>query len=98
MSHLANIVVVKVDPGVIDRIKPAMLENAHNSVEEEGCLQFDVVQSQADENTYLFYEIYTDAAALASHRETAHFKKYWDLLVELDDKVAREAVLYDVIS
>ncbi len=98
MSRLANIVVVKVDPSVIDRIKPAMLENAHNSVKEAGCLQFDVVQSQADENTYLFYEIYTDEAALASHRETAHFKKYWDLLAELGDKVAREAVLYDVIS
>ena len=45
MAHLANIVVVKVDPSVIDRIKPAMLENAHNSVREDGCLQFDVVQS-----------------------------------------------------
>ena len=98
MAHLANVVVVKVDPSVIDRIKPAMLENAHNSVREDGCLQFDVVQSQADENTYLFYEIYTDEAALASHRKTAHFKKYWDLLNELGDKVAREAILYDRIS
>ena len=98
MAQLANIVVVKVDPSVIGRIKPAMLENAHNSVKEDGCLQFDVVQSQADENTYLFYEIYTGEAALASHRETAHFKKYWDLLVELDGKVEREAILYDVIS
>jgi quinol monooxygenase YgiN len=75
-----------------------MLENAANSVKEDGCLQFDVIQSQDDENTFLFYEVYTDADALASHRETPHFLKYWNMMQELGDGVKRTAQLHDLIS
>lgn len=98
MSNLANIVTVSVDPDVLDQIRPAMLANARNSVEEEGCYQFDVVVSDDDPTAFLFYEIYKDAEALASHRETPHFLAYWKILEELGDKVRRTAQLYHIVE
>ncbi len=98
MANLVLVVNVTVAPEHTEYLKPAMLENAANSVKEEGCLQFDVIVSQDDENTFLFYEVYTDADALASHRKTPHFLSYWNVMQELGDCVKRTARLHDLIS
>ena len=98
MANLVLVVNVTVAPQHTQALKPAMLENAANSVKEEGCLQFDVIVSQDDENTFLFYEVYTDAQALAAHRQTPHFLNYWNMMQELGDGVKRTAQLHDLIS
>jgi quinol monooxygenase YgiN len=43
---------------------------------EPGCVSFIPHQLQDDPDTVLIYEQYRDDAALAAHRESAHFKKY----------------------
>ncbi len=98
MSKLVLVVTVTVDPDCVERLKPAMLENAAQSRLEDGCLGFDVNASQDDPNTFLFYEVYTDADALARHRRTPHFLNYWNLLQELGDSVERTAQLYDRLN
>lgn len=98
MSDLVLVVTVKVKPGVADVLKPAMLENAAQSIKEETCYQFDVIVSQDDENTFIFYEVYKDEQALAAHRQTPHFLNYWNLMQELGDKVERTAQLYNKLS
>jgi (4S)-4-hydroxy-5-phosphonooxypentane-2,3-dione isomerase len=98
MSDLVLVVTVKVKPGYVDVLKPAMLENAAQSVKEETCYQFDVIVSRDDENTFIFYEVYKDERALAAHRKTPHFLSYWKLMQELGDKVERSAQLYDKLS
>ncbi len=98
MADLVLVVTVKAQPEVVERLKPAMLENAAQSAQEEGCLQFDVVASQDDENTFIFYEVYKDEDALASHRRTPHFQAYWNLMQELGEKVERAATLFDRLS
>lgn len=98
MSNLVLIVKVKVHPDVIERLRPAMLDNAAQSVQEENCYQFDVNVSQDDESTFLFYEVYKDEEALAGHRQTPHFLNYWNMLEELGDKVERTPQLYDKIN
>ena len=98
MPNLVNLVHFRVIPGHLDRIKPAMLENARYSVEEPDCYQFDVIEAADDDHSFVFYEIYKDEAALATHRETAHFKEYWRLLEELGDNVERSAQLYWVVE
>ena len=98
MSNLVLIVNVKVNPDYTEQLKPAMLENAAQSVQEEDCYQFDVSVSQDDENSFVFYEVYKDADALAAHRQTPHFLAYWNMLEELGDNVARTAQLYDKVS
>ena len=98
MSHLVLVVTVKTDPSIVDRLKPAMLHNAEQSVLENDCNQFDVIVSQEDENTFMFYEVYKDEEALASHRKTQHFLNYFNLMQELGDKVERVAQLHDKLS
>lgn len=98
MARLANVVTVKVKPEFRERLMPAMLENAANSLKEAGCHQFDVIVAADDECSFLFYEIYDDDAALASHRQTPHFLNYWNLMQELGDNVARTATLYHLVN
>jgi autoinducer 2-degrading protein len=98
MSDLVLVVTVKVKPGYVDALKPAMLENAAQSVKEETCYQFDVIVSRDDPNTFIFYEVYKDEQALAAHRQTPHFLAYWNLMQQLGDKVERSAQLYGKLS
>ena len=98
MPNLVLVVTVKVQAEDTAKLKPAMLENAAQSAQEETCYQFDVIVSQDDENTFIFYEVYKDEAALAAHRKTPHFLNYWNLMQELGDKVERSAQLYDKLS
>ena len=98
MSKLVLVVTVKARAGFADKLKPAMLENAAQSVLEEGCHQFDVIVSQDDENTFMFYEVYKDEQALADHRQTPHFLNYWNLMQELGENVERSAQLFNKLS
>ena len=98
MADLVLVVTVKAHPDVVERLKPAMLENAASSAQEEGCLQFDVILSQDDAHTFIFYEVYKNEEALASHRETPHFLAYWNLMQELGEQVERTAQLFDRLS
>ena len=42
---------------------------------EPGCLSFTPVRANDDPDSFAIYEVYTDAAALAAHRETEHFQR-----------------------
>ena len=94
MSNLVLVVNVRIKPGHGAELKPAMLENAANSVKEEHCTHFDVVVSEDDENSFLFYEVYKDAEALEAHRKSPHFLEYFRLMLALGDNVARTARIY----
>ena len=41
--------------------------------DEPGCRRFNVLQDETDENTYYFYEVYADEAALEAHRAAPHY-------------------------
>jgi (4S)-4-hydroxy-5-phosphonooxypentane-2,3-dione isomerase len=41
--------------------------------DEPGCLRFNVLQDEKDENVYYFYEIYKDQGALEAHRAAPHY-------------------------
>ena len=98
MSNLVLVVTVKVQPEYAERLKPAMLQNAAQSVQEENCHQFDVIVSKDDEHTFMFYEVYENEQALADHRQTPHFLNYWNLMQELGDNVERHAQLFEKLS
>jgi (4S)-4-hydroxy-5-phosphonooxypentane-2,3-dione isomerase len=80
------IVNLHVKPEHIDAFREATLENARNSIKEEGILRFDVLQQTDDPARFALYEVYRDANAPAKHRETPHYNawlaKATDMLVE----------------
>ncbi len=67
------IVNVHVKPGLEETFKEASIKNASNSVKEPGVIRFDLIQQITDPTRFALVEIYKDAAAQASHRESAHY-------------------------
>jgi autoinducer 2-degrading protein len=74
------LVQVEVREDMLDTFKDAILENATRSIERDpGCLRFDVSQQQDDPRRWIFHEVYTDEAAHAAHRQSAHFATYSEI-------------------
>ena len=71
---LAMWVKVRVKPEARERFLKAIKVDALGSERDEpGCMRFNVLQDQADQNVYYFYEVYRDAAALEAHRAAPHY-------------------------
>ena len=77
MSRFAIFVTFKLKPGTGEAFRPHILENATAAVRDEpGCFQFQVLTAEEDPDTYHFYEVYSDPAALDSHRQQPHYLKF----------------------
>jgi|SRR5688572_10343861 autoinducer 2-degrading protein len=88
---LAMWVKVRVKPDQRQRFLDAIEVDALGSERDEpGCLRFNVLQDLADENTYYFYEVYKDEAALEAHRTMPHYETWRAVADALDG--APEAV------
>jgi autoinducer 2-degrading protein len=71
---LALWVKVRVKPDERDRFLKAIEADALGSERDEpGCLRFNVLQDQQDQNVYYFFEVYRDEAALEAHRAAPHY-------------------------
>ena len=91
---LVAIVYCHVKPEHIDAFKAASMENARNSIQEEGCAQFDVIQQQDDPTRFVLYEAYYSEEAPVKHRETAHYLTWRDTVADMMAE-PRTAVRYN---
>ena len=74
---LAMWVKVRVKPAERQRFLEAIEHDALGSERDEpGCLRFNVLQDEADENHYFFIEVYKDEAALEAHRQAPHYARW----------------------
>ncbi len=74
---------VHVKPEFVEAFKQATLENASNSVLEEGIARFDVLQQNDDPTRFILVEVYKTVEAPAAHKETAHYAKWRDTVAEM---------------
>ena len=72
-----------VRPDRVREFAEATRKNASNSVKEPGCARFDVVQDEADPTRFVLVEVYRDAQAVASHKETAHYQTWRDAVADM---------------
>jgi len=71
---LAIWVKVRIKATMRDQFLKAVEADALGSERDEpGCLRFEVLQDEKDENVYYFYEVYRDQAALEAHHKTPHY-------------------------
>jgi autoinducer 2-degrading protein len=70
------IVHINVKPEFVEQFKAESQENARNTVKEPNNIRFDVLQQPDDSTKFVLYEIYTDEAALDSHKQTAHYTQW----------------------
>ena len=74
---------VHVKPEVVEAFREATIENARNSVREPGVLRFDFVQQSDDPTRFLLEEIYRSPQAAADHKETTHYQRWRDIVVDM---------------
>ena len=58
---------IKVKPGMEDRARELLLSIVAPTLEEPGCLNYDLHQSTTDPTDFMFYERWTSDEALAAH-------------------------------
>src|SRR6266478_9078772 len=88
-SMLAIWVKVRVKADQKKRFLEAIEIDALGSERDEpGCLQFNVLQDEQDENVYYFYEVYKDVAALEAHRAAPHYATWRAAADTLDGPTA----------
>lgn len=78
MSEFVLVVDIEVKPGSEAAFQELISVNAKASAgTEDGCKQFDVLQSRETPTKFALYEVYADEAAFASHREQLHTKTFF---------------------
>jgi autoinducer 2-degrading protein len=86
---LAIWVKVKIKAAMRDKFLKAIEADALGSARDEpGCLRFDVLQDEKDENVYYFYEVYKDQAALEAHCQTPHYAIWREVADVLEGPLA----------
>lgn len=74
---------VHVKPEFVEAFRKATIENAANSVEEPGIARFDVIQQADDPTRFVLIEVYRTAAAPGAHKETPHYKRWANTVMEM---------------
>lgn len=74
---------VHVRPEAVDTFLAATLVNAANSLREPGVARFDVIQQQDDPSRFILVEAYRTTAAIAAHKETAHYAAWRDAVAPM---------------
>lgn len=77
MTRFAIQVTLKLHPGQADEFAPHILANAEAAVRDEpDCHDFQVFQASDDPDTFVLFEVYTNATALDAHRQTPHYQAF----------------------
>jgi (4S)-4-hydroxy-5-phosphonooxypentane-2,3-dione isomerase len=71
-----NAVDLDIAPDQMAKFIELIKENGAAAVTEPGCREFNITVLANNPNHVFLYEVYENEAALASHRNTEHFKKY----------------------
>lgn len=76
-------VVIKSKPGTAGQLKTLLLELAKESRAEQACLQYDLHQSVADPNTFIFHEEWINQEGLDLHNTQTHIKTFGEASGEI---------------
>lgn len=74
---------VRVKPDGVEAFRAATLENARASVREPGVARFDFLQVADDPTRFVLCEVYRTPEAPAAHKETAHYQRWRDAVVDM---------------
>lgn len=70
-----------IKPELVEAYKEAVLENARETVKEEGVIAFQVFQDQKDPTHFSLLEIYRDAAGREFHLQQPCFLKFKETVI-----------------
>ena len=71
-------VFVHVEANQVEAFKKATIENARNSIQEQGIARFDLIQEEADPTRFVLVEVYRTLDDPARHKKTEHYLRWRD--------------------
>lgn len=77
-----TLVEIQVKPDRIEDFLRVFHPNHEGSLQEAGCVRFDVLQDNDDPTKFIIYEAYIDEDAVKAHKQTPHYLK---VKAELED-------------
>jgi quinol monooxygenase YgiN len=75
-TMLTVIAKVRAKPGREEDVLAELLKLVEETRKEDGCLNYDLHRSQTEPAVFMFYENWTDRAALDSHAASPHMKAW----------------------
>lgn len=94
-SHVKIVAVLVARPGKAEELKALITSLADHSRAEPGNLRWDIWRDKAEPARFVLDELYVDDAAVAAHRQTAHFQAY---LARIGDLAERTAYVLDAVK
>ncbi len=76
-------VFVHVNADQVDAFIKATVDNASNSIQENGIARFDLIQQADDPTKFVLVEVYLTPEAPAQHKETAHYLRWRDTVAPM---------------
>lgn len=95
MSVVKIVAVLDARAGRAGELRALLMGMVAPSRAEPGNRRWDVWQDQAKPDRFVLDELYTDAAAVAQHRETPHFKNY---AAKVNDLAERTPLVLDPVN
>lgn len=95
MAGVKIVAVLTAKPGKAEALFALLSGMLAPSRGEAGNLRYDLWRDQANAERFVLDELYVDDAAIAAHRETAHFRDY---LSKIGDLAERSAFVLDGVS
>jgi (4S)-4-hydroxy-5-phosphonooxypentane-2,3-dione isomerase len=87
---------IRVFPESIDDFRRACVENASNSIKEEGIFRFEVIQQVDHPDCFDLVEVYRTPDDQLKHRQTPHYLKWREAVAEMMAE-PRQGVVYSNI-
>ena len=73
---LTIVATIKAKPEHVEQVKSELLKLTAASQTDQGCIQYDLHQDNANSNGFIVYEIWEDDERLQQHVESPHFQNY----------------------
>jgi len=95
-------VFIHVKPEKVEEFRRATIENARNSLKEQGVVRFDFIQQADGPTRFLLVEVYRTPEDSGRHKETNHYKRWREavepLLAEPRSRIAYRNLFPDESS
>lgn len=75
MSELHVVATIPAKQGSEDAIRAALTELVEATRQEEGCVSYDLYESQAAPGTFVTVEVWRDQEALDGHMQSPHLQQ-----------------------
>ena len=86
MSRVTVVAKVVAKQDSVEAVKAELLKLIVPTRNENGCIEYNLHQDNADPAQFLFYETWENAACLEQHMKTDHFKGYVDAVAGMLEK------------